>query len=176
MENRSCVGVVTCALLVLSTWAATVRGELPCRDVLEFPNVEFAQDLGRIAAQLQRHSPTFRKQCERIAAARHLRVEVRISTTIPSRCVAFTAIKRSGREVRATVHLPPTSALQQMMAHEFEHLIEQIEGVNLRALSRTPRSGVWAVDRDVYETDRAIAAGKIVEDEQWRAANRRTAD
>ena len=176
MGNRSCVSVLLCGLLILWTGTETVRGELTCREALELPNVEFSQGLGRIAAQLQRHSPTFRKQCERIAAAGHLRVEVRISVTIPSRCRAFTEIKRSGRQVRATVYLPPTAALQQMMAHEFEHLIEQIEGVNLHALARTAGSRVWEVDREVYETDRAIAAGRIVEKERWRSARRRTAD
>jgi hypothetical protein len=89
---------------------------------------------------------------------------------MPSGYRAFTNIRRFGREIRADVHLPPGRWLTELVAHEFEHLLEQIEGLNLRVLSRTRGSGVREIERELFETDRAIRAGRVVEAEAsgWR--------
>ena len=44
------------------------------------------------------------------------------------------------------------------IAHEFEHLIEQLEGVDLRDLAHR-RQGVWHSGDEMFETERAIRAG-----------------
>jgi hypothetical protein len=55
-----------------------------------------------------------------------------------------------------------SSHLAELVAHEFEHVIEQIEGVNLRKLARAKGSGVHEIEREVFESDRAQAAGRVV--------------
>jgi hypothetical protein len=60
-------------------------------------------------------------------------------------------------------------ALVDLVAHEFEHVIEQLEGLDLRALARTRRSGVCEIERELFERDRAERVGTGVADEAWRA-------
>jgi hypothetical protein len=125
-------------------------------------NVDVPRDLERVLERIYDRSSAFRAQCERIGKAGNLRVRVRIDTAIPSRCRAFTIVHRRGTEIRADVHLPVSSHLTELVAHEFEHVIEQIEGLNLQKLARAKGSGVHEMDRRVFETDRAQAAGRVV--------------
>ena len=62
-----------------------------------------------------------------------------------------------GTQIFADVHLRPSSNHAEMLAHEFEHILEQIEGLNLRTLSRVKGSGVREVEYAVFETERAIS-------------------
>ena len=50
----------------------------------------------------------------------------------------------------------------EIIAHEFEHLLEQIDGVNLRLLSLIAGSGVTETNDGSYETRRAVLAGRRV--------------
>ncbi len=158
MRIESWVGVTAVLLLICGGRIAAEPQQ--CRRIP--PNVELALDLARVLERIYDRSPAFRAQCERIAGADNLRVTVRIDTSIPSRCRAFTIIHRRGRTLRAEVHLPPTSGLIELVAHEFEHLLEQIEGLDLRRLARVKGSGVHESDVQVFETDRAQAAGRVV--------------
>jgi hypothetical protein len=65
--------------------------------------------------------------------------------------------------LRADVHVPPAArAIAEIVGHEFEHILEQMEGLNLRMLSRVRGSGVRESAFEVYETARAQRAGRIV--------------
>jgi hypothetical protein len=125
-------------------------------------NVELPRDLARVLERIYQRSPAFRAQCERIADASHLRVTVRVNTAIPSRCRAFTIMTRRGDRIMADVHLPLTNGLVELVAHEFEHVIEQIEGLDLKRLARIKGSGVHELEGRVFETDRAQRAGRAV--------------
>jgi hypothetical protein len=168
MRIESWVGV-TALVLVLFGGAIAAEPQ-PCTRSPLPANVELARDLARTLARIYDRSPAFRAQCERIAGAANLRVTVRIDTSIPSRCRAFTIVKRQGYEIRAEVHLPPTNGLTELVAHEFEHVLEQIEGLDLRRLARVKGSGVHMADGQLFETDRAQAAGRVVawESSAWR--------
>lgn len=52
-----------------------------------------------------------------------------------------------------------------MLAHEFEHVLEQIEGVRLADEADLPGTGVQRVSGGAFETARARAAGKAAEAE-----------
>jgi len=156
------------------SWVGAVLGVLLCGAVLSAEpahqcqqwrlpaNIELPDDLARTLRRLRDRSPTFKAQCERIALAEHLRVTVRLDTSMPGRCQAFTTIRRVRGQIHADVHVPPGRLLTELVAHEFEHLLEQIEGLDLRTLSRTRGSGVWAVEHEIFETDRARRAGQVV--------------
>jgi hypothetical protein len=61
-----------------------------------------------------------------------------------------------------------------LIAHEFEHILEQLDEVDLPSMAARPATGVHTVPgSDHFETDRAIAAGRAVRAEvkRGRAGN-----
>lgn len=171
MQTESWVGV-TAMLLMMFVGAAGAEQQqcrrgpgcrvgVACGSPIP-SNVDVPRDLERVLARIHDRSPVFRAQCDRIGKAVNLRVKVRIDTAIPSRCRAFTVVQRRGHEIHADVHLPPSAALTELVGHEFEHLLEQIEGLDLRKLARVKGSGVHEVEGGVFETDRAQGAGRVV--------------
>jgi hypothetical protein len=122
--------------------------------------------LSRDMAQLYNRSATFRAQCDRLAQAQNMRVSLQADPNIPQSCRAYTIIRRTRGMLCADVHLPAiTSQFAELVAHEFEHIIEQLEHVNLRKLAMVRGSGVREVGRELFETDRAQLAGTIVAQE-----------
>ena len=110
-----------------------------------------------------RRSPTFRWQCYRIKLANQMRIEV--VYTLPIRHnharAMSTAKKYADGFIQVTVHLyPPRTHDAELIAHEFEHALEQAEGLNLKALAVTRGCGVHQGDDNSYETKRAIIAGE----------------
>ncbi len=129
-------------------------------------NLEVPRDMVPMFERLYSQSATFHAQCDQIAEARNARVSVQLDVTIRSSCRAFTVFTRKRGIVCADVHMPPSGIqFAELIGHEFEHILEQVEGLNLRALARTRGSGVREVEHELFETDRAQRAGKIVADE-----------
>jgi hypothetical protein len=154
---------------------STLVAERPqCRRSTLPSNVELAADLGEVLQRMYDRSPTFRSQCERIANATNLRVRLHLDTRIPRVCRALTIVKRQGYEIRADVHLPPASNYAELVAHEFEHVLEQIEGLDLRRLVKVRGAGVREVEQGMFETDRAQAAGRVVAAEIYASRARST--
>jgi hypothetical protein len=126
-------------------------------------SIQVADDLlPRLHVMLER-SPTFRSQCRRIAEAPHLYVRVRLDMAIIGRTYrAVTKICRqpSGAIV-AAIDIAPFGDPAEWLAHEFEHLIEQLDGVNLRELERR-RQGAWQSGNQMFETERAVRVGRLV--------------
>lgn len=133
------------------------------------PRVQIANDLLHHVGWMLARSPTFRRQCRRIAGAPLLYVRVRYDGSLVERSFrARTVIQRyrSG-VIIAVVEIRPGGLPEEWIAHEFEHILEQVEGVPLPALAgRT--SGVWRSAPDVFETDRAMRAGRTVAGEMQR--------
>ena len=104
-------------------------------------------------------SPTLHRQCLAIASAEVL-VRLRSTDPVGGTCRATTTYTRdrAGR-LRAVIAIPVSIDFAERLAHEFEHVVEQIEGVNLRRLARSRDSGVREVGRNVSETQRATDAG-----------------
>lgn len=174
MGRRWCIGAVAGVF----AWGVILMAEpeRQCQRSNLPSNMELSPAVSRTLEALYTQSPTFRAQCERIAAAKTLRVIVRLDGAMRTNCRAFTTFQRSGREIRAEVHLPPGHAIIELAAHEFEHVLEQIEGLNLRQLARKRGSGVREVDRELFETDRARRAGRAVADEAARESRAPAAD
>jgi hypothetical protein len=129
-------------------------------------NIELPCDLERSLAKIYRGSATFREQCDRIAAAGTLNVVVRLDAAIPRSCQAFTLFRRRGHVLSAEVHLPPAGTrMAELVGHEFEHIVEQLDGLNLRVLARIRDSGVHESSFDVFESARAQRAGRVVASE-----------
>ena len=165
-----------CIVVLLSATCLAAQGAHQCVRSTVAPNIELRQDLDRVVTDLYNRSSSFKAQYDRLAAAQNLRVVVRLNHSLPSTCRALTRIWRRGREIRADVQVPPSHALVELLAHEFEHIVEQIEGLNLRKLSRIRGSGVRELDDDLFESDRAIKAGRLVAEEANRQPKAPAAD
>jgi hypothetical protein len=73
----------------------------------------------------------------------------------------------------AAVTVSPGAHQEEWIAHEFEHILEQLDGQNLPQMARSHAKDVWFSGSDVIETDRAIKAGRTVRREMEQAANTR---
>lgn len=115
---------------------------------------------------LWQRSPAFRRQCARLAEAS---VELTVQIGLPHGAIGVRALTRievrDGVVRHVTVYLGRTLDMAyELLAHEIEHVLEQIDGVNLRVLAVAGVRGVQA-SRDAYETSRAVAIGRLVERE-----------
>jgi hypothetical protein len=111
------------------------------------------------------HSPTFRQQCRILEAAPAVSATVRMAPRSPGateRAVARLRRTPAGG-IDALIEIRNTDSLVELLGHEFEHLIEQLDGVNLPALAA--RGEARRLESGSFETRRAVAAGLRVEDE-----------
>jgi len=125
------------------------------------PNLTVAALYVPVVERMLARSSTFRRQCARLAAATHLFVSIRSEPSRRTRASALTEIQRHpGGRVDAVVWIGPSARLTELIAHEIEHIIEQLDGVDLRVRARLRDSGVrQTAESDAYETTRAIATG-----------------
>ena len=118
--------------------------------------------LPRISVMLER-SPTFREQCRRVAGTRRLYIRVHVNgLLVGDRFRARTRICRfESGVIIAEVELRTPWAPEEWIAHEFEHVLEQIERVPLAELADRTGS-VWRTADAMFESERAIRAGQTV--------------
>ena len=112
-------------------------------------------------------SPTFRLQCVRISAESRVVVRLHITTSLTqSRGRAASRMARDpAGALAADVYLASRIApvnLVELIAHELEHLVEQLDGLALEALARRAPATVWQSEPGAFETVRAIRVGQIV--------------
>lgn len=151
-------------LAVLSVVAPAAAGGAgtpaePVRRVALPPTVAIDESLrDRVEAAIAL-SPTLQRQLAVVAGAPAI-VEVRASLApLPAFRRAEATIDRyeSGL-IRARILLAPNVDFVELLAHELEHVVEQIERVDLAALAR---SGLASRDAaGVFETARARDAGR----------------
>src|SRR5262249_14914755 len=128
-------------------------------EVLTLPeNIVPSSTLRPLVIKLLATSIIFRRQCQTLSQAANLRIT--IETIHPAEIVcyrALTTFTREGRQVTARIHIVvPTRRVAELLGHEFEHVLEMLEGVNWKGLSTQKRSGVFSVGENLYETRRAI--------------------
>jgi hypothetical protein len=124
------------------------------------PNIDAGMLASHIVEILAR-SETFRQQCQRIAAARLLRVKLGLALHPAGDYRATTLLYRYDTgSLRAEVSLVFAENYVELIAHEFEHVLEQVDGVDLR--SALPGGEAKLLPGGVFETRRATAAGRQV--------------
>jgi hypothetical protein len=125
-------------------------------------NIHVGDFLKPSVRTLLNKSQTFRHQCDVIAAARMVRV---LLVAVPAPRLSSDPRARAtiGRHahglMRAVIEMPITGDHSELIPHELEHVIEQIEGLDLAALARAGDERVTEVADGVFETARARAAG-----------------
>jgi hypothetical protein len=191
LRRCAAAGLVSCLLLVhasptiAQSGSASTRARVSFTSVHQYvaadaiprqlaipPNLVVSEMYRVLIESMLRQSPTFRRQCVRIAAAPSLTVHLEITKPSPGYDVrATTNITRdvNGR-LSAAIQIAPLHRVEELIAHEFEHIIEQLDGVDLAAHAAQRHTGVFAIGyrRDIFETMRAKRAGLKVFSEFWR--------
>lgn len=122
-----------------------------------------------LVESMLRDSPTFRRQCLRIAGEPKLTVHLAIGR--PRWRSDFRAVTRMTRKPNGAlavyVEIGGLDNTVELIAHEFEHIIEQLDGVDLAARAALPHTGVSMVGgvTDIFETRRAKLIGLRVASE-----------
>ena len=118
-----------------------------------------------VVQEMLKLSPTFRRQCWRITTASDL-----VVTLLPgnrsnvTRVRARTRISREGRHLVAIIEILSPDQAAELIAHELEHVIEQLDGVDLASKADAAMSGVkrGEAPEPAFETVRATRAGITV--------------
>jgi len=118
-------------------------------------------DAGVLASDmlaLLRRSDTFRSQCARIAAEPRVRVRIAVTSSVDGGARAQTTLRRFGAaSLLAEVEVQFGENYRELLAHEFEHVIEQMDGVDLRREAVQGRA--WEISSGTFETRRACLVG-----------------
>ncbi|MGH9160936.1 MAG: hypothetical protein ACRD2X_13250 [Vicinamibacteraceae bacterium] len=119
-------------------------------------------DLNKALGRLLAGSEIFRNRYARVVRAGLI---VAISYRVPVQYVRLravtTIVRHDGRLHRAIVRIKPGHNPVELIAHEFEHIVEQLEGVRYRDDLRSARGGTRVTAGDAFETNRAMAAGLL---------------
>ena len=107
-------------------------------------------------------SPMFRRQCLRLAGAPHVAVVVRMMHPLTGGPRARTEIRpAAGSRLVAMVEINPLGNFMELLAHELEHVIEYLDGIDLAAKADVANSGVRS-SAGAFETNRAVRVGTLV--------------
>jgi hypothetical protein len=115
-----------------------------------------------------KQSRTFRRQCARIGAEPGLLVRVYTAALISQsgdRAATHIHRLRGAAGLEAEVYLSSragSSDFIELIAHEFEHIIEQLDGLDLSRLARLAPATAWTTGRVMFETQRATQMGRVV--------------
>jgi hypothetical protein len=134
------------------------------------PNLTAAPVFQPFLDSMWRSSPTFRRQCSRLVAAQDLRIVLHLEELQrrPSFDARTVFVRQAGVLVAARVFLSVSPAAAELIAHELEHVLEQLDGVDLAA--HVGSGNVWKREDDTFETRRATDMGRRVAREMRLAA------
>jgi hypothetical protein len=113
--------------------------------------------------EMLRRSPTFRLQLLKLRRAPHVKMAIRygdVSTWHVLRAES-TVSRYEWGALQVDTQLYTARDVIEVIAHELEHVCEQIDGVDVRRLSQRRHSGVYTVGPH-FETQRAIMIGRQV--------------
>lgn len=129
-----------------------------------FPtNIAVQRELRAAVRQLWEGSPTFRAQCQKIGEHRRYRVALVIEPSLNlhhnfrAQCVLRAY---SSGIVTARVMLPHSRQLTELIPHEFEHIVEHIDGINVQHDAARLGNGAYDAGGGRVETARATRVGR----------------
>jgi hypothetical protein len=107
-----------------------------------------------------------RRQCAAIANTPYVRVVLRSASRPHPFTRAQTTIQRyEAGLVSVVIEVPVSGDVAELLAHELEHTLEAIEGLDLPSQAKVSGSGVTELVKGVYETARAARMGRLASDE-----------
>jgi hypothetical protein len=123
--------------------------------------VTVADALRPLVGALLEESPTFHQQWQTLVTVPRLRLKVEFNATLPDHHARTTVHRYEYGLIVAAVELSLVGRRAELLGHEFEHVIEQIEGVDLRHAAHVRAAGVYDLGEG-FETQRAYRAGRQV--------------
>lgn len=124
-------------------------------------NIQVSRDLDSTLDELLAGSPSFVAQCERLARQRRLDIRVRLVPSMPREYYALSDIHRNrDGHLAIDIRISARSDYALALVHEFEHVLEQLDGWDLPELARQGGTGVRKLHNGAFETRRAIEAGR----------------
>jgi hypothetical protein len=148
-------GARTKAVLQYSAAVSLPEAVLP-------PNLVAPQVLRPLLTRMWRSSATFRRQCAQVAE--HPEVTIRVALdprTTHGRAISRVDRRETGLSASVQIEMRDPARYVEYLAHELEHVLEQIEGVDLVRLKRQRVDGVAHVGGQ-DETARARSVGRAV--------------
>ena len=129
-------------------------------------NLRVAPMYRALVESMADRSPTFRRQLLRIANEPQLTIDLDVVLRIVG-ARAVTQMVRQADGLTARIQVTRLDDVVELIAHEIEHVIEQIDGVDLAAYAGQPGTGVYTVAAGgmVFETVRATRMGVVVAQE-----------
>src|SRR5262245_44576856 len=153
------------AFLILLAGVADAGEDLRTVPPILPENLVLSKDLRPILEKMWMRSPTFRQQCDRIAQSPGLLVNLKVATR-PGNIGSYRALTKVEKMpdglTKASVRIFQMSYLVELVGHEFEHILEQIEGINLQAMAIRGEEEVFLSKEGFYETRRALQAGRQI--------------
>lgn len=141
--------------------------ESPCGESIskQMPaNISAPKMIETVIKEMLIVSPTFRKQCQKIARLPRLRIRIVLISNLAGKFYrALSYVKKHDDglvSVKIKIFFPDNPV--EIIGHEFEHIVEQIEDINLHALASSKSIDVQRHRDGTFETDRAMAAGRRV--------------
>jgi hypothetical protein len=134
-----------------------------------FPaNIVVQTELRAAVARLWQGSPTFRAQCLKIGEHKRYRVAVTVEPSLAlSRNWRAQCVLRvySTGLVAARVMVALNRQVDELIPHELEHIVEHIDGVNVRREANRRTGSAYEVGHGQIETVRAVQAGRQAQQE-----------
>lgn len=131
-----------------------------------FPtNIVVQAELRGTVAHLWVSSPTFRKQCLKIGEHKRYRValvvepQLNLNRSWRAQCVL--RVYSSGL-VTAHVAVPVRRDVHELIPHELEHVVEHIDGINVKRDASKHGKGAYDIGGGRIETLRAMQMGRQV--------------
>ena len=150
--------------LCISVWGSiALAQDVPQAKSLQLPwNVQVSAPLQSVVETLLQKSATIRRQSAAIGRVARVRVAMNLVSPVggAGRGARATVRRYEAGFLNAVIDIPAGPDLPELIAHEFEHVLEQIEGLNLSVLSRMRSTGVVQLADGSFETERAHAAGR----------------
>lgn len=125
------------------------------------PNLVIPSRIEPVVERMWQRSPTFRRQCARLTSAPRLTVAITVGQApdvSSSRAITHVVSKAGGR-LEATVHIRTPDDLVELIAHEIEHIVEQLDGVDLQKRTTDGDGSVIFTEDRAFETRRAQETG-----------------
>lgn len=158
---------IGCLVFACTLGTAGRLGAEPHRvgDVL--PSMQLSTELSASVRRMLEESPTFRVQYRRVLDSAKVVIVGRFDPSLTSPTYrARSSIRRySSGLLIVWMTIAPGIDETKWIAHEFEHVVEQLDGRNLTQLALRRAPGIWYSTGEMIETDRASRAGRVVFDE-----------
>jgi hypothetical protein len=153
-----------CASVLLFLFAVSGHAFAQSVDPPELPrNLVVPEVMGPLVERMWQQSLTFRRQCAKLAAQPAVTVSIDLVVGLRNTRGARAKAQRLRErlEVAIQVDLREPAKFVELIAHELEHVLEQIDGTDLPRLARQGVDGAIS-EAARYETARAQAIGRAV--------------